>query len=363
MSSDRVLTPLPAPARPTAPAGPPRRRSGVRAAALGAASVLVLAACGSGGGDDAAAAESDPALDAITVEEGFGEQPTIEFEAPFELEESASETLTVGDGEEVVEGDTVTIDYSIASGTDGSELETSFGASTISLALAEGQTTPDLVEALVGQTLGSRVLVAVAPPAPPEGDDASAAPVDPNAQTIIFVIDLLEVLPDRAEGEPVDQPEGTPVVETDDEGDVTGIDVEGVEAPEELVVTPVLQGDGTEVQADDTVTIHYTGVLASDGSQFDSSWERGAPTTFPLTQLIAGWQEGLTGVPVGSRVVLQVPSELAYGDRADNEAIPPNSDLVFVIDVLATAPAPEAPEAPAAPEGEPSAEPSPEASE
>lgn len=356
MSSDRVLTPLHVPARPSAPAGSRRLRAGTRYGALGAASVLVLAACGSDGGGGG---ESDPALDAITVEEGFGEQPTIEFEAPFELEESASETLTVGDGEEVVEGDTVTIDYSIASGTDGSELETSFGATTINLALAEGQTTPDLVDALVGQTLGSRVLVAVAPPAPAEGEE-SAAPVDPNAQTIVFVIDLLEKLAERAEGEPVDQAEGTPVVETDDEGDVTGLDVEGVEAPDELVVTPVLQGDGTEVQADDTVTIHYTGVLASDGSQFDSSWERGTPTTFPLTQLIAGWQQGLTGVPVGSRVVLQVPPELAYGDRDDNEAIPPNSDLVFVIDVLATEPAPEAP---AAPEGEPSAEPSPETSE
>jgi peptidylprolyl isomerase len=318
MSSDRVVPPLSSPARPA-----PRR--GVRAAAVTAAVVLGLAACGNAG-----ETAGNPDLEPITVEGAYGEQPTIEFEAPFELEESASEVLSEGDGEEIAEGDTVTIDYSIVSGADGSELDTSFGATSVSLPLAEGQTTPGLIDALVGATIGSRVLVAVAPdPAAVEADPAAA-------ETIVFVLDLLGIVPDRADGEEVDVAEGLPTVQTDDEGNVTGLDVEGVEAPEELVVTTVLQGDGDEVQAGDTVTIHYEGVLASDGSVFDSSWQRDAPTTFPLGGLIPGWQQGLEGVATGSRVVLQIPPELAYEDDDQNEAIPPNSDLVFVIDVLAT---------------------------
>lgn len=347
MSSDRVLTPLRAPAHPTTVTGA-LRRPAVRLAALSATGVLVLAGCSAGEDDAPQAGENNPALDPVTVEGAFGEEPTVEFDTPFELEESASETLSIGEGEEIEAGDTVTIDYAIASGTDGTELETSFGNTTLSLPLVEGQTTPALVDAIVGETVGSRVLVAVAPePGAEENPQNPAA-----AQTIVFVIDVVDVVPERADGEPVEVPEGTPVVETDDEGDVTGVDVTGVTPPEELVVTPVLQGDGPEVQPGDTVTIHYTGVLASDGTQFDSSWERDAPTTFPLGSLIEGWQEGLAGVPVGSRVVLQVPADLAYGDQ-DREGIPAGSDLVFVIDVLGTEAGAEAP----------SGEPSPAASE
>jgi len=290
--------------------------------------------------------ETNAALDDIEVEGGFGEEPTITIDEPFALEESQSETLVVGDGEEIASGDTVTIDYAIASGTTGESLDTSFGKSPIPLPLVEGQTTPALVEALVGQTLGSRVLVAVAPE-PTDGASAGEAQGgDPASDTIVFVLDLLGVRPDRAEGEPVEQPEGTPVVSTDEAGDVTGLDVTGVDAPEELVVTPVLEGDGEAVQAGDTVTIHYTGVLASDGTEFDSSWGRGEPATFPLTNLIQGWQQGLEGVTVGSRVILQVPPELGYGAEGSPPTIPADADLVFVIDVLATVPAPEAPPAP-----------------
>lgn len=322
MSSDRVPTPLPRPVRPA-----PRRA--LRASSLGAVVVLALAACGSADGGSGAG-PSNPELDAITVDGAFGEQPTIEFEAPFELEESQSEVLSAGDGDEIAVGDTVTIDYTVASGADGSELESSFEASSISLPLVEGQTTPGLIEALVGQAVGSRVLVAVAP------DPATAEANPEAAETIVFVLDLLGIVPERADGEPVDPVDGVPVVETDEAGDVTGLVVDGVEAPDELVVTPVLQGDGDEVQAGDTVTIHYTGVLAEDGTEFDSSWAGGAAATFPLTNLIQGWQQGLEGVPVGSRVVLQVPSDLGYGPEGSGETIPPDADLVFVIDVLAT---------------------------
>lgn len=321
MSSDRVLPPLPRPVRPARPA----RAGALRAGALGAVVVLGLAACGAG-----EAEAGNPELDAISVDGAYGEQPTIEFEAPFELEESQSEVLSSGDGDEIAAGDTVTIDYAIVSGADGSELDSSFGASSVSLPLTEGQTTPGLIEALVGQTVGSRVLVAVAP-------EPGAVEANPEAaETIVFVLDLLSIVPVRADGDQVDVAEGLPVVETDDEGDVTALSVDGVQAPDELVVTPVLQGDGEEVQAGDTVTIHYTGVLASDGTEFDSSWSRDAPATFPLTNLIQGWQQGLEGVAVGSRVLLQVPSDLGYGEAGSGETIPPDADLVFVIDVLAT---------------------------
>jgi len=335
MTSDRVH------ARPSRPARPPVARA-LRAGAAVAAAALVLAACSDDASGEPAEAGAD--LEAIEVEGAFGEEPTITFDQPFALEESASQTLSEGEGDEIEDGDTVTIDYAVVSGADGSSLDTSFGGSTVSLPLAEGQTTPALVDALVGATVGSRVLVAVAPEQPADGASAapSAAPGNPANDTIIFVLDLVGIVPERADGEPVDPPEGTPVVSTDEQGDVTGLDVTGVTAPEELVVTPVLQGEGDVVQAGDTVTIHYTGVLAADGKEFDSSWARDAAATFPLGNLIQGWQQGLEGVPVGSRVVLQVPSELGYGAQGSPPTIPADADLVFVIDVLDTQAAPEA---------------------
>lgn len=349
MTSNRVERPHTGPVRPLALLDPRRGRATVRATAVASVLVLGLAACGSDG--DEGSGEANAELDPITVEGAFGEPPTIEFEAPFELDESQSEVISEGDGEEIEAGDTVTIDYSIYSGGDASELETSFGNTSISLPLADGQTTPGLIDGLVGTTLGSRVLIAVAPDATASADPANPA----GSETILFVIDALEVVPERADGEPVEPAAGVPTVEVDESGDVTSLVVDGVEPPAELVTTTVLQGDGAEVQAGDTVTIHYTGVLAADGTQFDSSWERDAPTTFPLDNLITGWQEGLTGVQVGSRVVLQVPSELGYGPEGSPPTIPADADLVFVIDVLATQAAPPAPEAPAA-------EPSPAAS-
>ena len=98
----------------------------------------------------------------------------------------------------------------------------------------------------------------------------------------------------------------------------------------------------TEVTVEDTVTVHYTGVTWSDGSTFDSSWERGAPTTFPLSGVIAGWSEGLEGQKVGSRVLISIPSEQAYGEQGTPTGDLKNEDLLFVVDILdAQAPAPQ----------------------
>ena len=92
--------------------------------------------------------------------------------------------------------------------------------------------------------------------------------------------------------------------------------------------------DGPKVKETQTLTVHYTGKIWGADKQFDSSWERGQPAEFPLGQVIQGWQKGLAGVPVGSRVVMSIPPSLGYGDQ-EQQGIPANSTLVFVVDVLA----------------------------
>jgi FKBP-type peptidyl-prolyl cis-trans isomerase len=96
-------------------------------------------------------------------------------------------------------------------------------------------------------------------------------------------------------------------------------------------------GEGAKPAAEDTVTTHYEGRLI-DGTVFDSSYQRGEPATFPLNRVIPGWTEGLQLMSPGAKYRLYVPAVLAYGDRATG-TIPPNSTLVFDVELIKVEPA------------------------
>ncbi|MFE9955785.1 FKBP-type peptidyl-prolyl cis-trans isomerase [Micromonospora sp. NPDC005299] len=102
-----------------------------------------------------------------------------------------------------------------------------------------------------------------------------------------------------------------------------------------LAVTTLVKGKGPAVKAGQQITTNYVGVFYKDGKEFDASWNSGQPATFPIGvgQVIPGWDQGLVGVPVGSRVQLDIPAELAYGKDASGGR--PAGPLRFVVDVLA----------------------------
>src|SRR6266480_4695830 len=100
----------------------------------------------------------------------------------------------------------------------------------------------------------------------------------------------------------------------------------------------VKEGTGPQPKATDMVTVNYRGTLI-DGTEFDSSYKRGQPATFPLNGVIKGWTEGLQLMKAGSKYQFFVPPNLAYGDRALGPDIAPNSTLIFDVELLGVKPA------------------------
>jgi len=133
-----------------------------------------------------------------------------------------------------------------------------------------------------------------------------------------------------------------PIMDTD-EPDV----VLPASTPTELVITDVIVGDGPAASDGDTVFVNYVGVLSADGSRFDGNYGSDPfDVTLGMGMVIKGWDQGLIGMQAGGRRQLDIPADLAYGDREMGAAIPPNSALSFVVDMIAVVPATDAADEP-----------------
>jgi len=95
----------------------------------------------------------------------------------------------------------------------------------------------------------------------------------------------------------------------------------------------IREGDGPKPTAADEVEVHYRGTLI-DGTEFDSSYKRGQPLTFPLSRVIAGWTEGVQLMPIGSKYEFYIPYNLAYGEKGAGGLIPPYAALIFEVELL-----------------------------
>lgn len=324
------------------------------AAAAAPLAFLAVAACGpdsdgaddpttTSSPDDAAATSAGPSDDLadVAVEQG-GDVPVLTWDGeafadgdlPFVTQQTQSEQLQAGDGEEVGAEHDVQVRYLAVNGTTGEEIVSTFGTDEmVTLDLTDETLLPAFRDHLPGTTAGESLLMAL------PAEDAFGAlgneqlGVGPE-DTLLFYMEVVGSYP--IAGDPVDPVEGLPTVESDGENPAV-IDVEGVDAPDELVIQPLVQGQGPEVEEGQMVFVHYTGVKLSDGEQFDSSYLRGQPFNFQVGAggVIDGWDQGLVGQNVRSQVLLVIPAEQAYGPNEDDHPELGGEDLVFVVDIIA----------------------------
>ena len=109
----------------------------------------------------------------------------------------------------------------------------------------------------------------------------------------------------------------------------------------DLQIKNNIEGEGAEILNHSKIKVHYIGML-EDGTKFDSSYDRGEPFSFQigLRQVIEGWEKGIIGMKVGGKRTLIIPPELSYGERRAGELIPPNSTLIFDIEIIDVQPPP-----------------------
>lgn len=271
------------------------------------------------------------AFKAVKMAGKAGAEPTLTFTKPFTVSAPIARVETKGTGAKLAKGQLVSMNYVAISGKDASKEDTTFGATAFPFTLGAAMMPPALNDALEGQAVGTRVLLAMPAAAAPA---TATTPATPASATLLAIeIVAAKTIPLRAKGATVAPPAGLPTVALAANGAPTITPVKTT-APTTLVVQPLVKGAGAAITTGQTVTFQYVGALW-DGTVFDSSWKNGSPFTTPIGagKVIKGWDTGLVGQTVGSQVLLVVPPDSGYGAQA-SQAIPANSTLIFVVDIL-----------------------------
>lgn len=298
-----------------------RRR---RIAALIAVPLLVVSAAACGSDDSSSkAAGGVPAVSGAAdakpkVEKGEGDPP----------KKLQVKVLKKGDGAEVKKGDALNANY-LGQTWQGEVFDNSWDrGAPATFEIGTGKVIKGWDEGLVGQKLGSRVELVI----PPEkGYGAQAQQKIPANSTLVFVVDLKKVMPNKIDGKVVPQENADlPKVGTDIDDKAPKIEVpKGKDAPQEIVGETVIQGDGATVDEKSTVRANYTVVTWKDGKLVGDTWQQGGAQEVSVAQF-PGWKEGLKGQKAGSRVLVVVPKDKLTEEQ--QKAI--GSDIVFAIDVL-----------------------------
>jgi FKBP-type peptidyl-prolyl cis-trans isomerase len=293
-----------------------------------AASSVGLAACS--GGADADVEVSGP----------YGRQPKVSIPAAAPGADLVIETPIEGTGPAVRKGDLIIADYVgyTWNATSNRLLASSYGGGHPG-AFPSGSLVPGLERALTGQKVGTRV-VTVVPPKEGYGANGYPALRIAGSDSLVYVLDVVGRYPKTAMAQGTPRPQRDPRlprVAAAPPGQPPAITIPRAAPPRRLQTRALIEGSGPRVRGGQVVALHYTGVLWRGGKVFDSSWRTGRvyATTIGRGQVVKGWDQGLVGQKVGSRVLLVVPPAWGYGAKGLGQVGIRGSDtLVFAVDIL-----------------------------
>lgn len=315
------------------------RRS--RRPALVLATTLALAtlsACGdevvtAGGGESA-----KEGFDAFTLSGDLGAPPKIEWKGQMEAGDVESETVIEGDGAEVKDGDQVMFNFTVGNGFSEEQTFTSYDEKpSAQVITVGGEELPEVFAAgLEGHTIGSRVaVVGSAEEAFGEGGNPQLG--IGNEDSVLLVIDLVSGVLDKPAGTQSKPPAWAPKI-VFAKGEPTSLDFARAPEPTDALQTAALiEGEGAKVTKGQAIVVNYLGQVYGADKPFDESFSKQPyPTGIGLGQVVKGWDDGLVGQTVGSRVLLAIPPKLGYGEEGNEGAgISGTDTLYFVVDILA----------------------------
>ena len=318
-----------------------------RAAALAFLPLIAAAAiagCGSSSSSSPAAVSSSDSYKSVTVSGAFDKSPTVKIPKVKGTGDLYTKTVIQGSGATLTASDGMVGNYVAYdwSGKTSKLLGSSYTQGTKSLFV--GQLLPGLEKALVGQKIGSRVL-AVIPPKDGFGSTGNSQAGVGATDTLVFVVDMDSTFATGSvSGAQTSNAGGSlPTVTAPAAKSTAGPTIKipaNTTAPTSLQVKTLIKGNGAVVKKGQDLAVQYTGVIWRTGKVFDSSWSRQTPLTTVIGkgQVIPGWDTGLVGQTVGSRVLLVIPPKDGYGSSGASQAgIKGTDTLVFVVDILAAA--------------------------
>ena len=294
---------------------------------------ILLLGCGNDGGQSAAtdsSTEIPTSIEIVPTPTPAGDvdnadlsvKPLVTIPPSSPPTELVIEDLVVGSGSPVGVGDFLIMDYVGVSYSTGLQFDASWDrGSPFPFELGAGRVIQGWDQGIVGMSVGGRRSLTI-PPELAYGENGSGSgSIGPN-ETLVFVVDLIASVPANLE-KPTEE--------------LTS------ESTTELKTNDISEGSGAIVQPGNVVYIHYVGVSASTGEQFDSSWDRGRSEFIGYISgtgnVIQGLDEGLLGMQVGGRRTVVIPPDLAYGENgAGDGLIAPNETLIFTVDLLGTHP-------------------------
>lgn len=294
---------------------------------------LALAGCGS--------SAPPPANSSVTAKGSFGSTPKVTIPKEKAGSTLAVKTLIQGKGAAIKKSDLFLSNFTIYvwSGKTDKLLDSTYSSSPQVL---PASLLPGIQSAVTGKKLGSRVL-AVIPPKEGYGSSGNSQLGVKGSDTLVFVMDLIQKYPSGtvgATGSQTSSGGGSLPSVSAAQGSAPKITIpKNVTPPSALVSKTLIKGSGPAVTKGQDLVVQYTGVNWRTGKVFDSSWSRSLPYSFKIgakpSQVIPGWDDGLVGQTVGSRVLLVIPPSKAYGKTGQAQAgIKGTDTLVFVVDIV-----------------------------